>query len=177
MTDPYGNRTQSFPVGRRPSGVTAILGGFAALGLAGALGYLPVAVFIDYGIDDLPPDTKIVLGVYLGAALILLIGALITFFRAVAGAVLLILGALAAIGAVVTEPLLLYPGYFTQFFKAMFQFVPDDAFVRVAATAGGPVVLVLASLPRTFRYLRYRPGEYPAVARRHPEHSHPSQGW
>jgi hypothetical protein len=177
VTNPYGNPTESFPAERRPSGVTAILDGFAALALAGALGYLPVTVFIDYGIDDLPRDTKIVLAVYLGAALILLIGALITFFRAVAGAVLLLIGALAAIAAVVTEPLLLYPGYFTQFFKAMFQFVPDDAFVRVAATVGGPVVLILSSLPPTFRYLRYRPGEYPAVTRRHPERSHPSQGW
>lgn len=174
MTDPYGNPGQ--PV-RRPSGVTAILDGLAALALAGALGYLPVNVFIDYGIEDLPQDTKVVLGVYLGAGLLLLIGALITFFRAVAGAVLLLIGALAAIAAVVIEPLLLYPGYFTQFFAAMFQFVPDDAFVRVAATVGGPVVLVLSSLPWTYRYLRYRPGDYPAAAPKYPERTNPSQGW
>ncbi|GAB2992215.1 hypothetical protein LWP59_33680 [Amycolatopsis acidiphila] len=177
MTDPYGHPAQPSPAERRPSGVAAILDGFAALALAGILGYFPANVFIDYGIDDLPRDTKIVLGLYLGAAVILLIGALITFFRAVAGAVLLLIGGLATIAAVVTEPLLLYPDYFGQFFKAMFQFVPDDAFVRVAATVGGPVVLVLSSLPWTFRYLRYRPGEYPVVSQKHPERSHPSQGW
>ncbi|TNC29600.1 hypothetical protein [Amycolatopsis alkalitolerans] len=166
MTNPYGHPPGPGAVGRRPSGVTAILGGLIALVLAGVLGYLPVKVFIDYGIDDLPRNTKIVLGLYLGAGALLLAGALVTFFRTVTGAVLLLLGALATIGAVVTEPLLLYPGYFTQFFAAVFQFAPDQAFVRVAATVGGPVLLVLASLPRTFRYLRHRPNEYPNATRR-----------
>jgi hypothetical protein len=177
VTNTDGYPVRHSPSERRPSGVTAILDGFAALALAGMLGYLPVTVFVDYGIQDLPDDTKKVLGLYLGAAVLLLIGALVTFFRAVAGAVLLLSGALVTIAAVVTEPLLLYPGFFTQFFKAMFQFVPDEAFVRVAATVGGPVVLVLSSLPRTFRYLRYRPGEYPVVPQTHPERSYPPRGW
>ncbi|WP_236789302.1 hypothetical protein [Amycolatopsis sp. GM8] len=162
---------------RRPSGVTAILAGLAALALAAALGYLPVKVFIDYGIDDLPRDTKIVLGLYLVAALFLVIGALVAFLRAVTGAVLLLIGALTTIGAVVTEPVLLYPGFFTQFFTAIFRFEPDDAFVRVAATVGGPVVLVLSALPGTFRYLRYQPGEYANAPQTHPEGSHPPAGW
>ncbi|GHF45794.1 hypothetical protein FHX82_001674 [Amycolatopsis bartoniae] len=157
MTNPYGHPDAE----RRPNGVTAILAGLVGLGLAGVLGYLPATWFVDYGIDDLPEPTKIVLGLYFGAALLLLAGALVTLFRAFAGGVLLLLGALGAIGAVVTEPLLLFPGYFTQFFRAMFQLTPDQAFVRVAAAVGGPVVLVLCALPRTFRYLRYRPGDHP----------------
>ncbi|MTD54237.1 hypothetical protein GKO32_09655 [Amycolatopsis sp. RM579] len=173
----YGRPARGPVPARRPRGVTAILGGLAALALAGALGYLPVRVFIDFGIDDLPKDAKIVLGLYFGAALILLLGALGTLFRAVAGAVLLLIGALATIGAVVTEPLLLYPDYFTQFFAAMFRFEPENAFVRVAATVGGPVVLVLAALPATFRYLRYEPGDYPSPAQTHPERSHPPPDW
>jgi hypothetical protein len=177
VTNPYGYPAQPSVPERRPSGVTAILAGFAGLALAGVLAYLPVTVFIDYGIDDLPNDTKIVLGLYLGAALLLLIGALVTFFRAVAGAVLLLIGALVSIAAVVTEPLLLYPGFFPQFFKAMFQFVPDQAFVRVGAAVGGPVVLVLSALPWTFRYLRYRPGEYPTPPQTYPTRTHPPQGW
>ncbi|KAA9162288.1 hypothetical protein FPZ12_011630 [Amycolatopsis acidicola] len=155
MTTPYGQQAAL----RRPSGGTAVLAGLLALALAGVLGYLPVRTFIDFGINDLPDKAKIVLGLYLGAALLLLIGALVTFFRALAGGVLLILAALAAIGAVVAEPLLLFPGQFTQFFKAVFQLQLDDSWVRIAGVAGGFVVLVLSVLPATFRYLRYRPAD------------------
>jgi hypothetical protein len=162
---------------RRPSGATAILAGLIGLVLAGALGYLPVKVFIDVGINDLPSDSKIVLGLYLGAALLLLIGALVIFFRAVAGAVLLLIGGLVTIAAVVLEPVLLYPGHFGEFFSAMFQFSPDDAFVRVAATIGGPVVFLLCVLPWTYRYLRYRPAEFSYPAQNHPPQGYPPQGW
>jgi hypothetical protein len=175
VTNPYGYPAPPGGepvVTRRPNGATAVLAGLVGVALAGALGYLPIRVFIDFGIGDLPVQTKIVLGLYLGAALLLLMGALVTFFRAVTGAVLLLIGGLVAAGAVVTEPLLLYPGYFGEFFKSMFQFGPDNAFVRVAAAVGGPLVFVLSVLPSTFRYLRYRPA-LPG----YPRQSYPPQGW
>ncbi|HVW39923.1 MAG TPA: hypothetical protein VHC18_01105 [Amycolatopsis sp.] len=152
MTRPHGDAAQ-----RRPNGTTAILAGVVGLVLAGVLGYLPASVFIDVGISDLPGKALVMLGLYLGAALLLLLGALVTFFRAVAGAVLLLIGGLAAIGAVLSEPLLLYPSLIGEFFKAMFSFAEDDAFVRVGAAVGGPLVFLLAVLPWTFRYLRYQP--------------------
>ncbi|NKQ56639.1 hypothetical protein HFP15_27560 [Amycolatopsis sp. K13G38] len=127
------------------------------LALAGALGYLPVRVFIDVGITDLPGKALLMLGLYLGAALLLLIGALVTLLRIVTGAVVLSLGGLAAVGAVLAEPLLFYPHLIGEFFKAMFSFAETDAFVRVSAAVGGPLVFVLSVLPATFRYLRYRP--------------------
>lgn len=154
VTSPYGYAAAPQPP---PNGTTAILAGLVGLVLAGVLGYLPVNVFIDVGISDVPGKAQIVLGSYFGAALLLLLGALLTFLRVLAGAVLLLLGGLAAIGAVLCEPLLLYPSLIGEFFKTMFSFAEQDAFVRVGAAVGGPLVLVLSVLPRTFRYLRYRP--------------------
>ena len=141
----------------RAGGFTAILAGVVGLVLAGLLGYLPLKFFVDYGFDGMDGKVRGVLAVYSAAALFLLAGALSTFFRAVAGAVLLLAGGLLAVAAVVLEPVLLYPGYFGDFFAAMFRLAPDDAFVRVGAAVGGPLVFVLAVLPWTFRYLRHRP--------------------
>ncbi|MFD2419153.1 hypothetical protein [Amycolatopsis pigmentata] len=177
MTNPFGYPVERGrkPAGieRTPNGATAILAGLVGLALAGILGYLPVTQFIYYGISDQPDRTLIVLGLYLGAALLLLLGAVVTFFRVLAGGILLLIGALVAMAAVVAESTLLQPGRFTEFFRAMFQFIPDDAFVRVAATVGGPLVFLLAVLPSTFRYLRDRPPEIGYG----PPPGYPPRGW
>ena len=81
------------------------------LGLAAAVaaGYVPVKIFLDmpaeFSLGALPGWVLVDLAAYLGAGLVLLLGALATLFRATAGAVLLGLGALLAIGALLTEPL------------------------------------------------------------------------
>jgi hypothetical protein len=177
VTNPFGYPVQrgGQPAGieRTPSGATAILAGVVGLALAGILGYLPVMRFIYLGISDQPDRTLIVLGLYLGAALLLLLGALVTFFRVLAGGILLLIGALVAIVAVAAESTLVQPGRFVDFFRAMFQFIPDDAFVRVAATVGGPLVFLLAVLPSTFRYLRDRPPEVSYG----PPPGYPPRGW
>jgi hypothetical protein len=162
MTNQFGGpapRGRPAPPPRRPNGATAIIAGILALGVAGMLGVLPVREFIDHGVDTAPTRLLVVLGLYLGGALLLVLGALMTFFRSVAGAILLLLASLVAIAAVVLEPTLLYPEDFAEFFKEMFRLVPDLAFVRVAAAVGGPLVFLLAVLPSTFRYLRYRQPE------------------
>lgn len=163
MTNPFGYPVQGggqpVDIERAPSGATAVLAALVGLALAGILGYLPVTQFIYFGISDRPDRTLIVLGLYLGAALLLLLGSLVTFFRVLAGGILLLIGALVAVAAVVAEATLIQPGRLIDFFGAMFQFVPDDAFVRVAATVGGPLVFLLAALPSTFRYLGDRQPE------------------
>lgn len=177
MTNPFGYPVQrgGQPAGieRTPSGATAILAALVGLALAGILGYLPVTQFIYFGIVDQPDRTLIVLGLYLGAALLLLLGALVTFFRVLAGGILLLIGALVAVVSVLAESTLVQPGRFTDFFRVMFQFIPDDAFVRVAATVGGPLVFLLAALPSTVRYLRDRPSE----AGYGPPPGYPPRGW
>ncbi|GLY64398.1 hypothetical protein [Amycolatopsis taiwanensis] len=162
MTNQFGEpppRGWAAPAPRRPNGATAIIAGIAALAVGGMLGALPVQRFIVSGVEMAPARLLVVLGLYLGGALLLVWGALMTFFRSVAGAILLLLGALVAIAAVVLEPILLYPGMFAEFFQAVFQLAPELAFARIAGAVGGPLVFLLAVLPSTFRYLRYRPSE------------------
>ncbi|HKS44657.1 MAG TPA: hypothetical protein VJT49_05990 [Amycolatopsis sp.] len=176
MTNPFGSpvRRDGQPVGpRTPSGVTAVLGGLVALALAGVLGYLPITDFVDYGISDLPDHTKISDALYFGAAILLLLGALMTFLRLLAGSVLLLAGGLATIAAVVAEPLLIHPYAFVEFFDRVFRFVPNAAFVRIGGIVGGPLVVLLAAQPSTFRYLRYRPPD----AGYGPPYSGPARGW
>jgi hypothetical protein len=183
VSNPYGYPAQPAPAGypapeKRPNGATAILAGLLGLGLAGVLGYLPVRYFIDmpsgFGLSDLPGKLLTVLALYSAAGIFLLIGALITFFRASAGAVLLLIGALLAIASVLLEPALLYQNDYANYFQAIYEFRLRAAFVRVGGLIGGPLVFVLAVLPPTFRYLRYRPGETPVYG---PSAGYPPQGW
>ncbi|WP_235146593.1 MULTISPECIES: hypothetical protein [Amycolatopsis] len=161
------------PVPRRPKGSTAIAAGLFGLVAAATAGYLPARLFLDipsgFSLGDLSPLTLADLGAYLAASLVLLIGAIATFFRATAGAVLLIAGALLALGALLLEPALSgSPGY-AQYFRTLLRFENFAALDRVTLAAAVLLVLVLAGLPRTFGYLRYRAPVVPA--------SSPSRQW
>ncbi|MFD8500509.1 hypothetical protein [Amycolatopsis sp. NPDC059657] len=165
MTGPYGYAQQQGPAygqpapQRRPSGATAVLAGLAGLLVAGVVAYVPIQLFISlpsgFSIGDLDTRALVYLGVALTAAFCLLLGSLMAFFRAFAGAILLILGALLAIAAITLEATLhLTVG---DYFKAVFSFNGIDEIVRAVAVIGAPIVLLLAVLPPTFKYLRYRP--------------------
>ncbi|WP_158888625.1 hypothetical protein [Amycolatopsis anabasis] len=176
MSTPYGG----YVLPKRPNGATAIIAGILALGLAFVLGYLPVRYFIDmpsgFGLGDLPGELLTMLGLYLAAAIFLLIGALVTFLRALTGAVLLLIGALLTLAAVLLEPALMYHGDFGTYFQLVFEFELDDAsFVRAAGLVFGPITFFLTVLPPTFRYLRFQPSMVPAYG---PPPEYPrQQGW
>ncbi|MEV6897301.1 hypothetical protein [Amycolatopsis sp. NPDC051372] len=175
MSGPYGSPAQQRsgpahgePPARRgrPSGATALVAALLGLVAAGAAGYLPVTLFIDipsgFSLGDLPVWTLVDLGGYLGAGLFLLVGALATIFRATAGAVLLILGAVIAIGAILLEPTLGNGGY-AAYFEVVFALNGFAAVDRAVLVVLAPLVLVLAALRPTFSYLRYRayvPGQW-----------------
>ncbi|WP_239154415.1 hypothetical protein [Amycolatopsis sp. FDAARGOS 1241] len=151
---------------RRPSGVTAVAAALLGLVAAVAAGYLPVTLFIDipsgFSLGDLPMWTLVDLGGYLGAGLFLLVGAVATIFRATAGAVLLILGALIAIGSILLEPTLGNAGY-ADYFQVVFSLKGFAAVDRAVLVVLSPIILVLAALPPTFSFLRYRtsaPGQW-----------------
>ena len=161
MTGPHG-----YPVAQsrshsstRPSGVTAILAGLLGLAAAVAAGYVPVKIYLDmpaeFSLGALPGWVLIALAGYLGAGLVLLLGALVTFFRATAGAVLLGAGALLAVGALLTEPFSVGVPL-ARFTDAMFTHGGFAMVDRVGLAALAVRVLVLAVLPPTLRYLRYR---------------------
>ncbi|WP_328604222.1 hypothetical protein OG943_29695 [Amycolatopsis sp. NBC_00345] len=145
---------------RRPSGATAVIAALLGLAAAAVAGYIPVTVFIGipsgFSLGDLPMWTLVDLGAYLGAGLVLLLGALGTIFRATAGAVLLILGALLAIGALLVESSLVSGGGFEAYFRTVFGLHGAAGTGRAALVVLAPLVLVLSALPPTFSYLRYR---------------------
>lgn len=165
MTGPYGYAQQQGPANgqpapqRRPSGATAVLAGLLGLLVAGVIAYVPIQVFIalpsGFSIGDLPGKALVYICVALAAGFCLLLGALMAFFRAFAGAILLILGALLTITAILLEASL--NSSFGGYFQAVFSFAGLDEIVRAAAVIGAPLVLLLAVLPPTFKYLRYRP--------------------
>jgi hypothetical protein len=160
----------------RPTGATAIMA--ALFGLIGAIaaGYIPIYFFIalpsGFSIGDLPGLVLTTLGLYLVAALFLLIGALATFFRSVAGAGLLVLGSLLVIAAILVEPLAFHAPY-GLYFRIQFEFETFVAIVRVIMFAFVPFTLIFAILPPTLKYLRYRP----AAAQPYlPQNPYPQQG-
>lgn len=168
MTGPYGYPAQQPgpagyghpPMQARPTGATAVIA--ALFGLVGAIaaGYIPIYFFIalpsGFSIGNLPGLVLTTLGLYLVAALFLLIGALATLFRSVAGAVLLVLGSLLAIAAVVVEPLAFNAPY-GLYFRIQFELETFVALVRVSMFAFVPFTLIFAIIPPTLKYLRFRP--------------------
>jgi hypothetical protein len=149
------------------------------LGLAAAVaaGYVPVRIFLDmpaeFSLGALPRLVLVDLAGYLAAGLVLLLGALATLFRATAGAVLLGLGALLAIGALLTEPLSVgVPP--ARFADAVFTHGGFAMVDRVGLAALAVLVLVLAFAPPTFRYLRYRTPMVPMLSG---QGAYPSRSW
>ena len=186
MTGPYGYPVPQpgpayghAPQERRPSGVTAVLAAIFGLVLSGLVGYVPIHTFIGmpsgYSIGDLPGKVLVLLGVYLLTAMLLLIGALATFFRSLAGGILLLAGSLLTIAVILVEPLIIQGGKYDAYFKYLFGFDDVGAVIGVASLAVSPVLFLLAVIPPTFRYLRYRrpiPQAYGGQVQ-----SYPPQNW
>ncbi|UMP06033.1 hypothetical protein [Amycolatopsis sp. EV170708-02-1] len=184
MTGPYGYPAQQpgppgfgYPAPQaKPSGATAIIA--AVLGLVGALasGFIPIRYFIElpsgFSLSNLPGFALVELVLYLVAALFLLMGALTTFFRSLIGAILLILGSLLAILAVVLEPIAFRVPYRIHL-DILLRFATFDGVLRLAMVVFGLVALLLAVLPPTFRYLRWRPAP---VQPYRPQNQVPRQG-
>ncbi|MEV6909849.1 hypothetical protein [Amycolatopsis sp. NPDC051071] len=184
MTGPYGYRAQQpepagfgYPAPQtRPSGATAVIAALSGLAAAGAAGFIPIYFFLElpsgFSIGDLPGLVLTALGLYLFAALLLLIGALSAFFRSVAGAVLLALGSLLVIAAILVEPQA-FNGNYGMYFRAQFDFETFVAVVRVVMFAVVPFTLLFAIIPPTLKYLRWRPSAAQPFHRQNP---YPPQG-
>ncbi|WP_181770303.1 hypothetical protein [Amycolatopsis pittospori] len=184
MTGPYGYPAQQpGPAGfgyppqqARPNGATAVIAALLGLVAAGASGFIPVYFFLrlpsGVSIGNLPGFVLTALGLYLLGALILLIGALSAFFRSVAGAVLLVLGASMVIAAALAEPLA-FNGNYGIYFRAQFEFETFLAVVRVVMFAVVPFTLIFAIIPPTLKYLRWKPA---AAQPFRPQNQYPQQG-
>ncbi|MBN6034608.1 hypothetical protein [Amycolatopsis sp. 195334CR] len=189
MTNPYGYQPQPGPghpgqhgypaAQRRPNGATAIIAAVLGLVLAGTAGYLTVAeLFIDmppaFGLSDLPGGVLTYYGMLTACAVFALIGALITFFRATAGAILLLIGSLLGAVAVFIEPTL-WDRLYGRHYSLVFEFGQSEAILRVMIMVLAPLTLILAVLPTTFRYLGHKPQAQPIYGP--PQGYPPQQGW
>lgn len=172
----YGYGPQQAP---RPSGATAVIAATVGLVLSGLTGYVPIDTFIDipsgYSLGDLPGGLLIGLGLYLVAALLLLIGALATFFRSFAGGVLLLIGALLTVGAILGEPLLVPYGQYGTYFKYLFSFTNFGSIAGASALVLAPLLFVVAVIPPTVKYLRYRRPAPQSYGQ--PPQAYPPQSW
>ncbi|WP_199432548.1 hypothetical protein [Qaidamihabitans albus] len=151
MSGPDGDRAL-----RKPLGVTAIGAAVLALGLSGLIGYVPVTTFVDVGLDRLETSAAGLFAGYAAAAALLLFGALLTTARVVAGVHLLVLGAVLAAAAVGLEPAMVLHGEYRFYFQEIAELDGMDALSRAAGLVLGPLTLVLALLPSTFRWVRQR---------------------
>jgi hypothetical protein len=127
--------------------------------LSFSVGYVPSAGFIaipsGFSLDLLPAGVLADMGIYFGSSMFLLIGAIVVFFRSAVGAVLLLIGAVAAFLAIVAEPALVR-GSYSWFFDYVTSFRDLAALARAVDAVGSPVVFMLAVVPPTFSYLRHR---------------------
>jgi ABC-type anion transport system duplicated permease subunit len=156
--------------------IAAVLAIIAAAGLVvvnvKSLSDLPSGV----GFGDLPSQVKTVVILWFGAALILLIGAIIVFARNIAGAFITVLGGLAGIAAVLLYPVILGDALGAKieldtYLEHVFKFKTTEATFTAIALIASPLALILAILPPTLNYLRGNRGmdQYP------PQQSYPQQ--
>jgi len=169
VTDPYGYPIQPGAgqggyayqaPDRRPNGASAIIAAILGLVLAGVLAAIPIKLMMDIpsgaSLGDVRGEVITPTALYLGAAVLLLIGSLVTFFRGLAGAILLAIGAvLALVVFLVDAPIIGVD--IDEYLSAVFGLDIADAWFRFGALVLSPVVMIFALLPPTFRYLRYKP--------------------
>lgn len=139
--------------------LAAVLGLVAAAALAivnfKRLGDLPPGA----GFGDLPGAYKTVVILWFGAALILVIGAIIVFVRKTAGAFVLVLGGLAGIAAVLLYPVILGDAIgikieMGEYLKEVFKFDGTESTFSAVALIASPLALIDAILPPSLRWLR-----------------------
>lgn len=175
------------PAAPSPAGsaspATAVIG--LVLGLLAAASLIVVAVHLLTLLDgaslgDLPSQFTIVLVTKFAAAAILLIGALIVALRKVPGAVILALGGAGGAAAMLLDPVImgsLNPrfGDFGDYIKDLFSFNGTDSTFGAIALVTSPLVLILAILPPTLKWLRGSRAD--AAPRYAPQPGYPPQGY
>jgi hypothetical protein len=145
--------------GRGTNPATAIIAALLALAVT-AFEIVSLVKLFDLitavgGIGDLPAKTWGVIGTQALAGLLLLIGAILVCARKTAGAVLVIIGAIAAIAGFFLFPILLGGGAsIGSYFEEVFKFQETIFTFNALTLIGAPLTLIFAVLPPTFNHLR-----------------------
>jgi hypothetical protein len=150
--------------GGSTSPVVAVIA--AILGLAATAAFVVITTDffnelegISFG--DLPGEMITIAILRIAAAALLLIGAIVVFFRKLPGAIILAFGGLVGIAAIVLYPLLLadyFPGLgFGSYLEELFTFNGAQATFGAIALIASPLALIFSILPPTLNYLKGSP--------------------
>jgi hypothetical protein len=173
------------PPSRGANPAMTIIAAVFGLVAAASLVVLDVHLFTDEmprgkGFGDLTGEYKTLVILRFAAALILLTGIILMLARKLAGAILLIIGALAAMAAILVVPVLLKDVFdalglgFADYLDDLFKFANVQQTFAALALVTAPLALIAAILPPTLRYLRGSGGggDFP----QYPQQTYPQQG-
>jgi hypothetical protein len=168
----YGDQAQ--PSSTNPT--TAILAALLGIITSAALVVLSVDVLSSgASFSDLTSEGKTILILRFAAAAVLLLGAILVFVRKVAGAIILLLGALGALAAILLYPVLVDVPFGT-YLEVVFKFGETQSTFSAITLIAAPLALIFAILPPTLRHLKGS-GSAAADVGYHPQQQYPQQNW
>jgi hypothetical protein len=158
------------PAPKQGSPAFAIITAVVGLLMAGALVWETVDLLSLTDGYELPTEVTSMIIAHFVIAGIAFIGAVLVFSRVIAGAFVLLISAVLALGALLTAPMLVTGISFTMmgldgstdvlagdasaYFKALFEFANVQAMTRFIALALGVILLITAALPPSLNWLR-----------------------
>jgi hypothetical protein len=153
---PYQQQPQPVPPGGRTNPFTAVLGALLALSVAAFEIVVLVRVFdvLNFStLGDQSADLLVILGVQAAAALFLVLGAMFTFARKMAGTVLIVIGSILALAGFFLSPFL---GKIDigQYLEAIFRFSGSSQTFQALILIVSPLALLVSVLPPTLNHLR-----------------------
>jgi hypothetical protein len=158
-----------YPPQRQGSPAFAVITAILGLLMAGAFVLETVDLLSLTDGYELPTEVTAMIVAHFVIAGIAFIGAVLVFARVMAGAFVLLISSVLALGAVLTAPLivkgieftLLGPGSYidaadgaSAYYKALFEFANLQATTRFMALALGAILLITAVLPPSLKWLR-----------------------
>jgi hypothetical protein len=183
---PPGMQQSGYPAApSRGNPATTIIAAVLGLVAAVALVVLNVHLFTDevspgMGFGDLRGEFKTLVILRFAGALLLLTGLVLMLARKLAGAILLVIGALVGAAAILVVPMLLKDVFdalglgFGDYLSDLFKFANVQQTFAALALIAAPLALIVAILPPTLRYLRRARGgdDFP----QYPQQTYPPQG-
>jgi hypothetical protein len=153
---PYQQQPQPAFAGGGTNPFTAVLAALLALAVAGFEIVVLVRVFdvLNFStLGDQPVEVPVILGVQAAAALFLVLGAMFTFARKMAGTVLIVIGSILAIAGFFL-PALLYKIDIGQYLELTFTFGGSSQTFQALTLIVSPLALLVSVLPPTLNHLR-----------------------
>lgn len=147
------------------SPATAIIAGILGIAVTALLA-IPAFKMLGDSPDNAPSQLTIMVVLLFAAAAVCAIGAVLTFVRQIAGAFVLLIGALVSIAAILLQPVLIgsamkdagapdeaVPGV-GDFLEAIFKFNAFEDSCLAIALIVSPILLIFSVIPPTLNWLR-----------------------